>query len=189
MSSNRKCNVCGRWISLRKMPHGQWVAFEGYDTPHNHYEPPPRSTQSASGVYAGRSPGTFSTQANIRQLLVDAVNSKRVVRVRYRSRIERFAQATDRDIEPLNVDAIHCYAYCRLRRDYRTFRVDSFESVYPTAEYFAARATASGATTFKPPVIPTDGPSPASSKTGCAGQLVTGLIIVGVIALVRSCSH
>lgn len=33
-SYNRKCRSCGKPIQMRQMPHGQWVAFEGYDTPH-----------------------------------------------------------------------------------------------------------------------------------------------------------
>ena len=28
MSSIRKCTKCGQRISLRKMPHGKWVAFD-----------------------------------------------------------------------------------------------------------------------------------------------------------------
>jgi hypothetical protein len=28
-SYNRRCRDCGRWINLRQMPQGQWVAFEG----------------------------------------------------------------------------------------------------------------------------------------------------------------
>lgn len=36
---SRKCRTCGRWINLRQMPHGQWVAFEG-DEPHKCKKPP-----------------------------------------------------------------------------------------------------------------------------------------------------
>ena len=28
MSYTRPCNKCGERISLREMPHGQWVAFD-----------------------------------------------------------------------------------------------------------------------------------------------------------------
>ena len=31
----RKCKSCSRNIQLRQMPAGQWVAFEGYDKPHD----------------------------------------------------------------------------------------------------------------------------------------------------------
>jgi hypothetical protein len=34
-SYRRRCKYCGKWIQIRQMPHGQWVAFEGYDTVHN----------------------------------------------------------------------------------------------------------------------------------------------------------
>lgn len=44
-SYQRKCRDCGRRIQLRKMPAGQWVAFEGYNTQHN-CKRPPRSKSS-----------------------------------------------------------------------------------------------------------------------------------------------
>src|SRR5215203_453901 len=31
----RECPHCGRRIQMRKMPSGQWVAFEGYDLVHD----------------------------------------------------------------------------------------------------------------------------------------------------------
>ena len=34
-SYKRRCKFCGKWIQLRQMPGGQWVAFEGYDEIHN----------------------------------------------------------------------------------------------------------------------------------------------------------
>lgn len=34
-SYSRKCKSCGRRIQLRKMPAGQWVAFEGHDDVHD----------------------------------------------------------------------------------------------------------------------------------------------------------
>jgi hypothetical protein len=36
----RDCRTCGRRIQMRKMPHGQWVAFEGYGTQHQCKHPP-----------------------------------------------------------------------------------------------------------------------------------------------------
>ncbi len=38
-SYGRRCRYCDRWISLRQMPYGQWVAFEG-DSPHRCDKPP-----------------------------------------------------------------------------------------------------------------------------------------------------
>lgn len=34
-SYSRLCKKCGRRINMRKMPAGQWVAFEGYDQLHD----------------------------------------------------------------------------------------------------------------------------------------------------------
>jgi hypothetical protein len=39
-SYSRRCRTCNRWISLRQMPHGRYVAFEG-DAPHKCSSPPP----------------------------------------------------------------------------------------------------------------------------------------------------
>ena len=44
-SYSRKCKHCGRTIQLRKMPGGQWVAFEGYDTVHDCKKPVARRQQ------------------------------------------------------------------------------------------------------------------------------------------------
>lgn len=64
-SYHRKCKHCGSTIQMRQMPHGQWVAFEGYDTLHDcskpisrEYHPktpllfePPPSEKKESGSY------------------------------------------------------------------------------------------------------------------------------------------
>ncbi len=39
-----KCKDCGRWIQLRRMLPGHWVAFEGYDRQHDCSHPPVRSS-------------------------------------------------------------------------------------------------------------------------------------------------
>ena len=37
MSLIKNCDVCGEKISIRKMPSGQWVAFDHYsEDPHVH---------------------------------------------------------------------------------------------------------------------------------------------------------
>jgi len=57
-SYRRRCKKCGRWIQLRKMPKGQWVAFEGYDTPHDCNSPPPeKSTKPPISDQPGKDPG------------------------------------------------------------------------------------------------------------------------------------
>jgi hypothetical protein len=44
-SYSRRCRYCSRWISMRQMPAGQWVAFEG-DSVHDCKRPPPRRMSS-----------------------------------------------------------------------------------------------------------------------------------------------
>lgn len=39
-SYHRNCKYCERRIQMRKMPAGQWVAFEGYETVHDCQKPP-----------------------------------------------------------------------------------------------------------------------------------------------------
>jgi hypothetical protein len=40
-SYHRQCKKCGRLIQLRRMPGGQWVAWEGFDVLHKCDAPPP----------------------------------------------------------------------------------------------------------------------------------------------------
>ena len=57
--------------------------------------------------------------------LEEAERARQVLRIGYRRRRE----VSTREIEPLGHDARYCYAYCRLRQDYRQFRLDAIESV------------------------------------------------------------
>jgi hypothetical protein len=57
-SYKRQCKKCRRWIQLRQMPAGQWVAFEGYDTIHKCGEKPQGGSRKA-----GRSPDRSRTPA------------------------------------------------------------------------------------------------------------------------------
>ena len=64
-----------------------------------------------------------------------------VVRIAYTSGYKD--ESTRRDIEPLGLcfygSHWHLLAYCRLRRDYRDFRVDRIKSVHSTGSTFDAR--------------------------------------------------
>src|SRR5437660_1652999 len=53
-SSYRNCKYCGRPIQLRRMPHGQWVAFEGYDTVHRCDNPPASDSHSTNPTHQQR---------------------------------------------------------------------------------------------------------------------------------------
>lgn len=49
-SYKERCKHCDRWIQLRHMPGGQWVAFEGYDTVHDCSKPVRKSSGRAGSV-------------------------------------------------------------------------------------------------------------------------------------------
>lgn len=70
-----------------------------------------------------------------------AVVGRRVVRVVYRDREE---SQTAREVEPLGVvryaDTWYLVAWCRLRKDYRHFRLDRMQGMEILAERFAPRA-------------------------------------------------
>ncbi len=73
------------------------------------------------------------------QTLADAIVKRRVVFMRYHSR----TGVTERHIEPLELSygggAWYLDAYCRLREDYRAFRVDRIEHMRVLPETFAIR--------------------------------------------------
>jgi hypothetical protein len=50
---SRKCRDCERWINLRQMPHGRYVAFEG-DEPHNCSKGPAGRSASPARPTASR---------------------------------------------------------------------------------------------------------------------------------------
>jgi len=85
-------------------------------------------------------PSGSPTASNTYQQLVLAVATQKVVRIGYQ------ATATDpvtaRDIEPIGLYLTqhwHVVAYCRLRQDFRNFRLDRMQQLALTAETFASR--------------------------------------------------
>jgi hypothetical protein len=64
-SYSRRCRHCNRWISMRQMPAGQWVAFEK-NQPHNCAVPTPQpGPLQTPNVVARPSPNTASiTRSN-----------------------------------------------------------------------------------------------------------------------------
>ena len=52
----RNCKTCGRRIQLRKMPGGQWVAFEGFETLHDCSRKPEHTSQGSAPARIGSDP-------------------------------------------------------------------------------------------------------------------------------------
>jgi len=142
----RRCRYCGRLIQLREMPAGQWVAFEGYGTLHEcgsapvgreprwspRYQKPLKDTPTPDQA-AGKVKRTLA-------LLEQAIHSREVLHIRYRSEYKAWPEVTERDVEPVQIVGATCEAYCRLRNDFRWFRADRVLSVTHTGEVFRPRA-------------------------------------------------
>lgn len=83
--------------------------------------------------------------------LQQAIQERRVVHLRYLAPAGN--QLTERDVEPLRLGYIDnawiLRAYCRLRQDWRNFRIDRIEQLTITPETFAPRE-------MEPPRLPPD---------------------------------
>jgi hypothetical protein len=71
-----------------------------------------------------------------RELLAAAKDAQLVVSITY---VSRNGEATQRDIEVVDVDQEYCYAYCRLRQDIRCFRLKRIQKASLTADAFLPR--------------------------------------------------
>jgi predicted DNA-binding transcriptional regulator YafY len=84
--------------------------------------------------------GREGSPPDAHQLLLAAVATQRVVRLRYQAATAEVP--TPRDIEPIGLylsQQWHVVAYCRLRQAFREFRLDRIEHLALRAEVFAAR--------------------------------------------------
>ena len=142
---HRKCSKCGRLIQMRQMPQGQWVAFEGYDTPHDCHKTPTKSairpTQASSRTSTLRKRKRHAVEdvqqaQDIPFLLNKAIEQHNVVTIWYD---DRGFQKTKRNIEPLSSNGTYCHAYCRLRQDFRTFRISRITNISVHEEIFEPR--------------------------------------------------
>ena len=66
-------------------------------------------------------------------LIRNAIVNRLVVSIRYVSAED---VETNRDIEPLVSNGIYCYAFCRLRNDFRYFKLSGIVNLITTQETF-----------------------------------------------------
>lgn len=87
-----------------------------------------------------KSHGRSSTKplVNPLQMLLTSISEKRVLHIRYFA--SHSQQHTERQVEPVGIFFVggywHLLAFCRLRNDYRDFRVDRMSGVTPTQDLF-----------------------------------------------------
>ena len=141
-SYSRNCKWCGRRIHMRKMPAGQWVAFEGYDTVHDCEERPSRLStpgygrQSHRGEYSQSPQGQQQSLLSTRRTLQQAGRQHRVAHLRYK---DVSGRVTSRDVEVIWLGPRMCEAYCRLRKAVRHFRYDRVQAAVLKQEFFSPR--------------------------------------------------
>ncbi|TGE27591.1 helix-turn-helix transcriptional regulator [Hymenobacter metallicola] len=85
-------------------------------------------------------PRDQARRPNAYQLLVAAVATRQVVHLRYQAADHDVPSS--RDIEPIGLylsQQWHVVAYCRLRQDFRNFRLDRIQQVALSSEVFAPR--------------------------------------------------
>jgi predicted DNA-binding transcriptional regulator YafY len=213
MSSSyyRNCKKCGRRIQLRQMPAGQWVAYEGYETIHDCRTRPTRHARtirtttspvrpSDKSAYEfldfadiqvpGSAPAASNDTApnavgvarvDIAQRIHEALSSHRVLRIVF---VAKDGTTTTRDIEPIEQTATQCVAYCRLRRDFRTFRIAAIRSAEFTGDGFVPRS--------RPPFRFQRSSSDLQSSADIPNRRrVSGWVwiaaVIGAFILLRSC--
>jgi hypothetical protein len=220
------------------MPHGQWVAFEGYETIHDCNTPVTRATTSEGSQIQGptkegvgynglefpeveigsagpqgkqvtagdlkkqdshqdivsspgfpqkalkRIPPRTSDTQSIHELVTRAIDEHRVLTITY---LSQGRKTTTREIEPMKFDDSYCYAYCRLRKDFRNFRFAGIMGAEIKDETFVSRPIPTGAFSFgsQTPYVLTN----AESRSGWRVPVwVWWVIIIIVLWLIsRGC--
>ncbi len=130
-SYKRTCQSCGLLINLREMTSGQWVAFEGFDRVHK-CDP---ELQTPSQI--GKSTSAKGPAVAKRPLLSSAIADCNLVRFTY---VDQNGEESLRTVEPHVILDDHLQAWCRLRNDWRTFRLREIRDLERTSQVFSRRS-------------------------------------------------
>lgn len=202
MAIYRECKYCGQPISIREMPAGQWVAFDvGTDNVHHCGSTPAITPPAVSTVAATLDTGTvtanpiFTTDLEqIRALLKKALQEHRCVHLIYYTASRKVV--TDRVVEPLALkpgdwDGTILRAYCRWRREIRSFALSNILRAELLEERFPPRSLprSQPSTVYRtsiPNQVSTHAssktPSAASESTGCIwGLIIAGMVLLGLL--------
>lgn len=86
-------------------------------------------------------PGAPAVVADVHQRLLAAIATGHVVRLRYHAAYSD--EVTERDVEPIGLfyssQYWHLVAFCRLRQEFRDFRLDRMTGLHPRDETFEPR--------------------------------------------------
>ena len=153
-SYTRACNKCGQRISMREMPHGQWVAFD-VSTEETHvcgvqHEPDvavklkgknKSRTKEDESIDLGYDSDevsddldeieeeTYDTSSGINNCIKKALKEKKRVEIEYNSNFT--SEHTSRVISPIkkfkHKNRNYLQAYCHMRKAQRSFLIRSIE--------------------------------------------------------------
>ncbi len=136
MSYTRPCNKCGQRISMREMPHGQWVPFDvSTEVPHicgRKTKADPNIQKLAKAKNRNREEdesidiGYEQDDVSIIKTVNKAIREKKRIDITYHS---YGGQTTSRQISPVKKfkyqEEDHLQSYCHLKKDERCFKIDS----------------------------------------------------------------
>ena len=171
-SYKRQCKDCGRWIQLRRMPHGQWLAFEGFDTPHDCSRPPVRSRTVGEDprreqVFGSltfdtfefrKMPNIFSDKPKFFPAPPPKPKPEKVLNL-YQTRLKTLKIAirehrvialsrscggtlTQGEFEPVKMKGTSCYGYCRVLNRFTIVRQNEIRELKLEDATFADRKLA-----------------------------------------------
>ncbi len=84
-------------------------------------------------------PKTRKSPTALFPFLDRAIAEHTVIRIAYESHYPDLRERTVRDIEPYRREGEYCDAFCRLRQEFRTFRLDRIREAELTGEIFQPR--------------------------------------------------
>lgn len=127
MSVIKNCNICGEKISIRKMPSGQWVAFDhNSEKPHVHAK---KKINKTKDIKYDR----VSSNIDIIDLIDYAIEKKITLELSY---VDRKKDYTTRKVHPIklyeNEKPMIFEAFCLLRKENRNFRLDRIKYIKET---------------------------------------------------------
>ena len=135
MSKIVDCKFCGQKISIRKMPGGQWVAFD-YHTSQSHLCG--KTNKKEYGSYKNKTSDTLTDYNDILDEIEYAIDEKIVLQLTYND-VE--GDRTSRKVRPIFLLETHSppylEAFCLMRDDRRHFRLDRIEKLKITSQNFS----------------------------------------------------
>ena len=135
MSKIVDCKFCGQKISIRKMPGGQWVAFD-YHTSQSHLCG--KTNKKEYGSYKNKTSDTLTDYNDILDEIEYAIDEKIILELTYN---DVDGDKTNRKVRPVSLLETHSppylEAFCLLRDDRRHFRVDRIEKLKTTSQNFS----------------------------------------------------